>query len=278
MDGITGAFGWLTDPAHWQGADGIPTRFVQHVQLSALAVLVALAIALPVAFYTGHTGRGGALAVNVAGLGRAIPSYALLIVLFPLLGFGLITPLVALVLLSIPPILANTHVGLRGVDREMVDAARGMGMRESQVLTRVELPAALPVVMAGIRTAAVAAVATATLAALIAGGGFGRYIVDGFALAGPGDARQRRDPRRAAGRGDRARLHVRRASDGVARGSAWPRWPGRHEPDGEAAPSRHSRDGRLAGNRRPGRPLIRLPPGRRIPRRTPGWAFREGLL
>ncbi len=182
MDGITGAFGWLTDPAHWQGADGIPTRFVQHVQLSALAVLVALAIALPVAFYTGHTGRGGALAVNVAGLGRAIPSYALLIVLFPLLGFGIITPLVALVLLSIPPILANTHVGLRGVDREMVDAARGMGMRESQVLTRVELPAALPVVMAGIRTAAVAAVATATLAALIAGGGFGRYIVDGFAL------------------------------------------------------------------------------------------------
>jgi osmoprotectant transport system permease protein len=182
MDGITGAFGWLTDPTHWQGADGIPTRFVQHVQLSALAVLVALAIALPVAFYTGHTGRGGALAVNVAGLGRAIPSYALLIVLFPLLGFGIITPLVALVLLSIPPILANTHVGLRGVDREMVDAARGMGMRESQVLTRVELPAALPVVMAGIRTAAVAAVATATLAALIAGGGFGRYIVDGFAL------------------------------------------------------------------------------------------------
>jgi osmoprotectant transport system permease protein len=182
MDGITGAFGWLTDPAHWEGANGIPTRFVEHVELSVLAIVVALAIAVPIGLYTGHTGRGGALAINVAGIGRAIPSYALLLVFFPILGFGLLTPLVALVLLSIPPILANTHIGLRGVDQETVDAARGMGMRESQVLTRVELPAALPIMTAGVRTAAVAAVATATLAALIAGGGFGRYIVDGFAL------------------------------------------------------------------------------------------------
>jgi len=182
MDGITGAFGWLTDPAHWQGPNGIPTRFVEHVELSVLAIVVALAIALPIGLYTGHTGRGGGFTLNVAGLGRAIPSYALLLVFFPILGFGLLTPLVALVLLSIPPILANTHVGLRGVDQETVDAARGMGMRESQVLTQVELPAALPLMIAGVRTAAVAAVATATLAALIAGGGFGRYIVDGFAL------------------------------------------------------------------------------------------------
>ncbi len=182
MDGISGAFGWLADPTHWQGANGIPTRLLQHVELSALAIVVALAIAIPIGFYTGHTGRGGTLALNLAGVGRAIPSYALLIVFFPIFGFGLLTPLLALVLLSVPPILANTHVGLRGVDREVVDAARGMGMRERQVLTRVELPAALPLVVAGIRTAAVAAVATATLAALIAGGGLGRYIVDGFAL------------------------------------------------------------------------------------------------
>lgn len=182
MDGIFGAAGWLTDPAHWQGPNGIPSRFVEHVELSALAVIVALCIALPIALYTGHTGRGGGLALNLAGLGRAIPSYALLLVFFPLFGFGLLTPLIALVLLSIPPILANTHVGLRGVDREVVDAARGMGMREREILTRVEIPSALPVMSAGVRTAAVAAVATATLAALIAGGGFGRYIVDGFAL------------------------------------------------------------------------------------------------
>lgn len=182
MDEISGALGWIADPAHWEGRNGIPTRFLEHVELAFLAIVVALVIALPIGLYTGHTGRGGGLALNVAGLGRAIPSYALLLVFFPILGFGLLTPLLALVLLSIPPILANTHVGLRGVDREMVDAARGMGMRESQVLTRVELPAAMPILMAGVRTAAVAAVATATLAALIAGGGFGRYIVDGFAL------------------------------------------------------------------------------------------------
>ncbi len=182
MDGITGAFGWLTDPAHWQGANGIPTRFVEHVELAGLAILVAILIAVPIGLYTGHTGRGGGLAVNIAGIGRAIPSYALLLVFFPILGFGLLTPLLALVLLSIPPILANTHIGLRGVDPETIDAARGMGMRESQILTRVELPAAMPIMVAGLRTAAVAAVATATLAALIAGGGFGRYIVDGFAL------------------------------------------------------------------------------------------------
>jgi osmoprotectant transport system permease protein len=182
MDIVSGAAAWLSDPANWQGAHGIPTRLVEHVELSALSILVALAIAIPIAFYTGHTGRGGALAVNLAGIGRAIPSYALLIVFFPIFGFGLLTPLLTLVLLSIPPILANTHVGLRGVDREVVDAARGMGMREWQVLARVELPTALPLIIAGIRTAAVAAVATATLAALIAGGGLGRFIVDGFAL------------------------------------------------------------------------------------------------
>ena len=182
MDEISGALSWIADPAHWEGRNGIPTRFLEHVELAFLAIVVALLIALPIGLYTGHTGRGGGLALNVAGLGRAIPSYALLLVFFPILGFGLLTPLLALVLLSIPPILANTHVGLRGVDREMVDAARGMGMRESQVLTRVELPAAMPILVAGVRTAAVAAVATATLAALIAGGGFGRYIVDGFAL------------------------------------------------------------------------------------------------
>jgi osmoprotectant transport system permease protein len=182
VDGIIGAFGWLGDPAHWQGPTGIPTRLVEHVELSALSIVVALAIALPIALYTGHTGRGGALAVNVAGVGRAIPSYALLIVFFPIFGFGLLTPLLALVLLSIPPVLANTYVGLRGVDREVIDAARGMGMGEWQVLARVELPTALPLIIAGVRTAAVAAVATATLAALIAGGGLGRFIVDGFAL------------------------------------------------------------------------------------------------
>ena len=177
---------WLTDPANWQGSGGIVARLIEHVWLSALALGVALAIALPVGLYVGHTGRGGTATVNVAGVGRAIPSYALLILFFPIFGFGLVAPLLALVLLAIPPILANVYVGLREVDRELVDAGRGMGMRESEVLTGVELPAAMPVIVAGTRSAAVAIVATATLAALIGGGGLGRFIVDGFALRDDG--------------------------------------------------------------------------------------------
>jgi len=182
MQTIYDAVDWLANPAHWQGPGGVPTRLLEHIVLAGLAVLIALAISLPIGFYVGHTGRGGPLAVTLAGIGRAIPSYALLLVFFPIFGFGLLTPVLALVLLSIPPILANTYIGLREVDRDTVEAGRGMGLREDQLLFRVELPTALPVIMAGVRNAAVAAVATATLAALIAGGGLGRYIVDGFAL------------------------------------------------------------------------------------------------
>ncbi|HLA17020.1 MAG TPA: ABC transporter permease subunit [Candidatus Limnocylindrales bacterium] len=186
MDIVSQTVGWLADPANWQGSAGIPSRLVEHVLLSGMALAVALAVAVPIGLYVGHTGRGGTAATNVAGLGRAIPSYALLLLFFPIFGFGLVAPLLALVLLALPAILANVYVGLRGVDRELVDAGRGMGMRESEILIGVELPAALPVILAGIRTAAVAIVATATLAALIGGGGLGRFIVDGFALQDDG--------------------------------------------------------------------------------------------
>jgi osmoprotectant transport system permease protein len=186
VETLTAAIGWLSDPANWQGPDGVIVRMVEHIWLSALALVVALAVAVPTGLYAGHTGRGGNAAINVAGVGRAVPSYALLILFFPIFGFGLVAPLLALVLLAIPPILANVYVGLRGIDRELVEAGRGMGMRESQVLTGVELPAALPVIVAGTRSAAVAIVATATLAALIGGGGLGRLIVDGFALRDEG--------------------------------------------------------------------------------------------
>jgi osmoprotectant transport system permease protein len=186
MDVAQETLGWLLDPASWQGSGGIVARLIEHAWLSALALIVALVIAIPVGLYTGHTGRGGSATVNVAGIGRAIPSYALLILFFPIFGFGLVAPLLALVLLAIPPILANVYVGLRAVDRELVDAGRGMGMRESELLTGVELPAAMPVILAGTRSAAVAIIATATLAALIGGGGLGRFIVDGFALRDDG--------------------------------------------------------------------------------------------
>lgn len=186
MGVISQTLAWMTDPASWTGPAGIVARLGEHLVLSALALLVALAIAIPIGLYVGHTGRGGTATLNVAGIGRAIPSYALLIVLFPILGFGLAVPLVALVVLAIPPILANVYVGLRAVDRDLVEAARGMGMRDRDVLRQVEIPVALPVIAAGLRSASVAIIATATLAALIGGGGLGRFIVDGFGLRDEG--------------------------------------------------------------------------------------------
>lgn len=185
MELIGEVVAWFADPARWTGSDSIPKRLLEHLLLSGSSVALGLSIALPVGLFIGHTGRGALLAIAVANIGRAVPSYALLFVFFPIFGLGLAgfaTPFPALVLLSIPPILTNTYVGLRDVDRDLVEAARGVGMNAREMLLRVELPIALPVVIAGLRTAAVQVVATATLAALVAGGGLGRYIVDGFAL------------------------------------------------------------------------------------------------
>lgn len=187
MDFLGTVVAWFADPANWRGEDGIPTRVWEHVQLSGLAVGIAAAIALPLGLYLGHTGRGGFLAINVANLGRALPSLALialgLVASIALgLGLGFWPALFALVPLAIPPILTNTFVAIRGVDRDTVEAARGMGLRETQILRQVELPLALPLVLVGLRTASVNVVATATLGAVVAGGALGRYIVDGMAL------------------------------------------------------------------------------------------------
>jgi osmoprotectant transport system permease protein len=173
---------WFLDPGHWSGSNGVPVRILEHVVLSGLALVIGAAVALPAGLAIGHTGRGERGAVAVAGLGRAVPSYALLILFVPFLGLGLASAVPALVLLTIPPVLVNAVAGLRDVDAETTEAGRGMGMTEWQVLRDVELPAALPAIVAGLRTSAVQVVATATLAALVAGGGLGRYIVDGFAV------------------------------------------------------------------------------------------------
>jgi osmoprotectant transport system permease protein len=178
---------WLSDPAHYQGSDAIQTRIFEHVELSALAVLVAALIALPIGMYLGHTGRLGFVAVNVANIGRALPSLALLAFALPLafalgLGLGFWPTFIALVPLAIPPMLTNAYVGIRGVDRDIIEAARGMGLSEAGILRRIEIPLALPLVLAGMRTSAVNVVATATLGAIVAGGGLGRFIVDGLAL------------------------------------------------------------------------------------------------
>ena len=187
MQFLASVVGWLTDPAHWQGTDSIPNRVGEHLVLSALAVLIAVLLAAPIGVWLGHRGRGGFLVVNVTNLGRALPSMALLAFALPLtialgLGLGFWPTLVALVPLGIPPILTNAYTAVRGVDPDVVEAGRGMGLSEWQVLRGVELPIAAPLIIAGVRNAAVAIVATATLGALVAGGGLGRYIVDGLAL------------------------------------------------------------------------------------------------
>ena len=180
-------FRWLTNLDHWSGSDGIPVRVLQHVEISAAAVALAAAVAVPVGLFVGHTRRWQFLSSSIANLGRAIPSFAILSIAFliflavaPSLAFGFGPTVVALFLLAVPPILTNTYVGVQTVDTDTIEAARGMGMSEREVLFRLETPLAAPLIMAGVRTSAVTAVATATLSALIGGGGLGRYIVDGF--------------------------------------------------------------------------------------------------
>lgn len=187
MNLLSDTLRWLLDAAHYQGSDAVQTRILEHLELSGLAVLVAAAIALPIALYSGHTGRFGFLLINVANIGRTVPSLALLAFALPIsfalgLGLGFWPTLIALVPLAIPPILTNAYVAVRNVDRDVIEAARGMGLSERAILGRIELPLGLPLVLAGTRTAAVNVVATATLGALVAGGGLGRYIVDGLAL------------------------------------------------------------------------------------------------
>jgi osmoprotectant transport system permease protein len=180
MDVVTDVIGWLTDPAQWSGPDGIPVRTLQHLWYSLLATAIAAAIALPIGILIGHTGRGAVLAVNLTNLGRAIPSLGIIILTFTLVGFGIVPVVVALTALAIPPIVTNSYVGIRSVDRDVREAAEGMGMRGRQVLWQVELPVAMPLIMAGIRTSAVQVVATATLAAYVGLGGLGRYLIDGL--------------------------------------------------------------------------------------------------
>ena len=184
---------WLTDPAHWSGPNGIPVRLEEHVIVSVVSLVIALAIALPIGLYIGHTGRHTAVAVNSANLWRALPSLAVIAIVLPItapidpeLGFKVYPTIVAMVVLAVPPIMVNTYSGLSGVDRDMLEAGRGQGMSERQILTAVELPLAVPVIATGVRSAAIQVVATATLGAVFGCGGLGRYLVDGLAQISQG--------------------------------------------------------------------------------------------
>jgi osmoprotectant transport system permease protein len=184
---ILDAARWLADPAHWSGAGSIPLRVAEHLQVSLVSVLFAALLAVPAGLYIGHTRRGEWVVTSIANLGRAIPSFAILALALPFtirlgLGLGFWPTVLALWALAIPPILTNCHVGVREVDRDTRESALAMGMTHRQVLTRLELPVAAPLIAAGLRTATVHVVATATLAALVAWGGLGRFIIDGFAV------------------------------------------------------------------------------------------------
>ncbi|HVQ89435.1 MAG TPA: ABC transporter permease [Mycobacteriales bacterium] len=177
---------FLTDGSHWHGTDGIPHRVLEQLYLTGMSMLIAVLLAVPLALTLGHLGRGGFIAVNTSNIGRAMPSLALLGIFSQVLprGYDSAWPsIAALVALGVPPLVTNTYVGVREVDKDVVEAARGMGLSAGQVLRRVELPLALPLIMAGLRTSTTNVLATATLAALFAQGGLGRFIVDGQATS-----------------------------------------------------------------------------------------------
>ncbi|HXH56650.1 ABC transporter permease [Iamia sp.] len=183
---------WLRDAANWRGSTGAGARIIEHVEISAVAMIAAVLIAVPPALWLGHKRRFGLLAINISNVGRALPSFAVLVLGTQLLGLlekpviGSVSVFVALVALAVPPIVTNTYVGMAEVSDDVRDAARGMGLSEVQILRRVELPLAIPLIMAGVRTSAVQVVATATIAAQLGFGGLGRFIIDGYAVRASG--------------------------------------------------------------------------------------------
>lgn len=173
---------WLTDPAHWTGADGVPQRLFEHLGYTAVSLLIAVVIGFPLGALVGHTGRGGLVVVGLTNGLRALPSLAVVILLVLFAGLGDAPVIAALVLLAVPPIMAGTYAGIRAVDPVTVDAARGVGMRERNVLFGVEIPNAMPLILGGFRSATLQVIATATIAAFVGSGGLGRYVFDGLAL------------------------------------------------------------------------------------------------
>ncbi len=176
-------FVWLNDPLNWTNPGGLLDRLGEHLIISGLAVAIGCLIGWPLGLWLGHRGRGGGLVITVSNLTLAIPTLALLTIL-PLtpLGFGKPPVIAALAVFAVPPLLANAYTGLRQIDPETREAAKGMGLSGGQLLRRVELPLSVPYLAAGLRTATVQVVATAALAAFVNGGGLGQIIAAGFGI------------------------------------------------------------------------------------------------
>lgn len=178
---------FFSNPANWQGSEGIPARVGEHLLYTLIAVGIALIIALPLGAVIGHTRRGAWLVIGFANASRALPTLGLLTLMVLLLGLGLAPAAIVLVVLAVPPILTASYAGVRGVDPAVVDAARGVGMPEWRILLEIELPIAVMVVVGGVRSAVLQVIATATVAAYIALGGLGRFLLDGLALRDYGE-------------------------------------------------------------------------------------------
>ncbi|MEO9248532.1 ABC transporter permease subunit [Citricoccus nitrophenolicus] len=180
MNQVWEAIRWCLDPSNWQGASGLGARSLEHLGYTALALLIAAAIAVPVGWWVGHTGRGRGLAVAVSGAARALPTLGVVTLMGLLLGIGLAGPMTAFVILAVPSILAAAYAGFEAVDRRVIDAAQAQGMTGRQVLWRIEVPLGLPLLIGGLRSAALQVIATATLAAYVGAGGLGRFLFLGL--------------------------------------------------------------------------------------------------
>ncbi|PJJ63389.1 ABC transporter permease [Compostimonas suwonensis] len=174
------AIAWIADPVNWSGPSGIPTRFAEQLYVTFVVLVIAAVIALPIGMVIGHTGKGRGFAVAVSGGLRALPTLGVLTLVGLWVGIGLTAPIISLVILAIPSLLAGAYSGFEAIDRRTVDAARSLGMTELQIVTKVELPLGLPLLIGGVRAATLQIVATATLAAYVADVGLGRYLFQGI--------------------------------------------------------------------------------------------------
>ena len=182
MNALHQLFVWFNDPANWQGVNGVPRRVLEHLSLWAWAMVIASAIAVPGGLLLGRSRRSGVFTVNVANIGRSIPSFAVLVIGVIWFGLGNTPVVIALVLLAVPPIFTFTFTGIRQVDPATVESARGMGMTEGRILRSVQVPLSLPLILNGLRLSSAAVLATVPLAALVGSGGLGRFVIDGFAV------------------------------------------------------------------------------------------------
>lgn len=180
MNYFAEAFAWMLDPSRFGGPSGIGARMAEHVAYSLIAVALAALAAIPVGYLVGHTGRGRGFVVGTSGAARALPTLGVLTLAALILGIGLVAPMISLVLLAFPSVLAGAYAGVEAIDRQTIDAARAVGHSEWQILTRVEIPLGLPLLLGGLRSAVLQVVATATLAAYVGAGGLGRFLFLGL--------------------------------------------------------------------------------------------------